>query len=257
MDRSKIHEKAKTIEIKAKTKKEFFLLHGYTGSPTDFNELGKYLNKKFNANVKIIRLIGHGQKIENLSGLEYKDFFQQAEKELKKDIEKGRKIIIGGISVGSLVALHLASKYPVRGVLNVSVPYKNKFITKIISFLEPIILKKIWTKPIPDCERELRKKAFFYDTSISGLRVIKHGKKELKHSLKNITAPSLIIHVSSDYIFHPKGAELITKKISSKIKEFVLFETEKKASHNPFYTKHHKRLYKLFEDFIKKNKLFD
>lgn len=257
MDKSEIHKKARTIKISAKSKREFFLLHGYTGSPTDFNQLGKYLNKKFNANVKIIRLVGHGQKIENLNDLEYHDFYNQAEKELKKDLAKGRKIIIGGISVGGLLALDLASKYSVKGVLTISVPYKNRFITEIISFFEPIIWKKYWPKPIPEFERELRKKAFYYDTSIRGLRVIKHGKKKLKKSLKNITAPNLIVHVSSDHIFHPKGAEFVTRKINSKINKLVLLETEKRASHNPFYTRYHKRLYKILGDFIEKNNLFD
>lgn len=64
---SKINKKAETINIKADSKKEFFLLHGYTGSPTDFNNLGLYLNKRFNANVRIIRLKGHGKELKILT----------------------------------------------------------------------------------------------------------------------------------------------------------------------------------------------
>ncbi len=61
----------KTIELKANNKKLFILIHGYTGSVTDFNELPNYLHKKFNANVKVVCLKGHGTKIEDLEMLRY------------------------------------------------------------------------------------------------------------------------------------------------------------------------------------------
>ncbi|MDP2925556.1 MAG: hypothetical protein Q8N99_04240 [Nanoarchaeota archaeon] len=252
-----IDKRAREVNIKAKSNKEFFLLHGYTGSPTDFNELGKYLNKRFNATVRIIRLKGHGEKIENIDRLEYKDFINQAEEELKKDLKKGRKIIIGGLSVGSLIALHLSAKYDVKGILNISMPYKNKFPVGLITFFEPVILKKHWKKPIPKYEKELRRNAFFYDINLKGLKIIKHAKKELKKVLKKIKAPCLIVHVSHDYIFHINGARFIIEKISSNIKDLKILKTEKKASHNPFFTPQNKELYNILGDFVEENKLFD
>jgi len=58
-----VEEKAKTIDIKANSDKEFFLIHGYSGSPEYFNYLPEYLNKKFNANVKVICLKGMEPKL--------------------------------------------------------------------------------------------------------------------------------------------------------------------------------------------------
>ncbi len=257
MDRQKVDPRAKAIEIPAKSKREFFLLHGYTGSPTDFNKLGEYLSKRFNANVKIIRLLGHGEKIENIDNLNYNDFLVQAEKELKKDIKRGREIIVGGISVGSFIALQLSAKYPVKGVLNISIPYKNKLLTEIISFFEPIILKKHWVKPIPEYEKELRKSAFYYGLNLRGLKIIRQAKEELRKSLCNISVSCLMIHVRKDHIFHPKGAKAVIEGISSKVKELSLLETNSRASHNPFYTSQHGELYKIIGDFVEKNSLFD
>src|SRR3989344_5902201 len=101
MVKKKVHKNAKTIELNANSDKEFFLIHGYTGSPTDFNGLPKILHKKFNANIKIIRLKGHGEDIESLDNIDYDDFYKQVEKDLIADIRKGRKIVIGGVSFGS------------------------------------------------------------------------------------------------------------------------------------------------------------
>lgn len=253
MDRQKINRKAKTINIKANSKKEFFLLHGYTGSPTDFNQLGKYLNKRFNANVKIIRLKGHGEVIENLDNLTYKDFFKQAEEELKKDIKKGMDIVIGGISIGSLLALHLSSKHSVKGILNIATPYKNRFLAGLVSFFEPVIWKKHWKKPYVEKDRD---KAFFYDVHIGGLKVIKQAKKELEKELEKINAPNFIIHIEGDKIFHKKGSLKVKNKINSKINKFLIFKTNDKISHNPFFTENPEKIYKIIGDFVEKHKLF-
>src|SRR3989339_392009 len=196
MGKSKIDKKAKTINLKGNSKKEFFLLHGFTGSPTDFNHLGEYLNKRFDANVRIIRLKGHGEKIENLSNFEYNDLFLQAENELKKDLKKGREIIVGGISLGSFIALQLSTKYPVKGIINISIPYKYKFLISIV--------------------------AFFDDASLFGFRYIKEGKDELDKILNKVIAPCLIVHVMKEKVFHLAGAKMIQNRISSKIVEFDL-----------------------------------
>ena len=201
MDGSKVNKNARTIDLKANSNREFFLIHGYTGSPTDFNNLGKYLHDRFNANVKIIRLVGHGEKIESLDELEYKDFLTHAERELKKDIAKRRKIIIGGLSVGGFIAMQLASKYPVKGVIGISLPFEGRVMTKIITFIEPLIVKKYWKKPASKKEIKMRKNAYFYSARLLGLRVIKRGKKEVEGKLKGIKAPCLIIHVLNDKIF--------------------------------------------------------
>jgi len=50
----------KKINLKANSKIEFFLIHGYTGGLDDFNDFPRYLNEKYNANVKIALLKGHG-----------------------------------------------------------------------------------------------------------------------------------------------------------------------------------------------------
>ncbi len=162
MDKTKIHERARSINLKANSKKEFFLIHGYTGSPTDFNGLGEYLHKKFNANVRIIRLKGHGTKIEDLDKLEYEDFLEQAERGLKKDLKKGREIVIGGVSFGAQLALNLAAKYHVMGVFTVVIPHKLKFPFNIPFMSILGAFKKKWRKRLHATEIKLRKNAFHY-----------------------------------------------------------------------------------------------
>jgi esterase/lipase len=117
----------KAINLKSNSKTLFLLIHGYTGSPTDFNGLPKYLNRTLGTNVKVILLKGHGTKVQDLDNIKLKDFINQIETELKNDLKKYDKIILGGVSFGAQMALHFASKFPVDGVFNVCLPYKLKF----------------------------------------------------------------------------------------------------------------------------------
>jgi len=62
-----------TIELVADSNKLFFLVHGYTGSPTDFHSLPELLQKECKANVKIMLLPGHGTQVEDLDSVSYED----------------------------------------------------------------------------------------------------------------------------------------------------------------------------------------
>ena len=88
MDNEKINE----IVIKGSSKRSFLLFHGYTGSPGDFDNLPELLNKKFNANVRVIKLLGHGKRVEDLLNYNYKDYKQQIDKEIKKELNNYKNL---------------------------------------------------------------------------------------------------------------------------------------------------------------------
>ncbi|OEG62729.1 MAG: hypothetical protein BHK79_06400 [Halanaerobium sp. MDAL1] len=84
------------IELKNDSKALFFLIHGYTGSPTDFNGLPEYLSNTLAVNVKVMLLKGHGRTVQALDNIGLKDFINQIEAELKSDLKKYDEIILGG-----------------------------------------------------------------------------------------------------------------------------------------------------------------
>lgn len=257
MDGRNIAEAAKTIELKAKNKNEFFLIHGYTGSPTDFNKLGHYLHKRFNANVKIMRIVGHGTKIEDLDRLHYKDFLECVEKELKKDLKKRMKIVIGGLCLGSLIAFDLASRYPIKGIFSSSASYKYRFPVNIVSYFEPIIFKKHWKKPITNYEKRARLGSYNYPyVHLRGFKIIKQARKSLKNKWKNINAPCVMVHCNWDKILHYKSDEEIIKRVGSQKTKKFLFESDSEGEHNLFFSPYHKKVYKIFGDFFEENQVF-
>ena len=79
MDQQKVAEKARGITLtpSSPTNRQFLLIHGYTGSPTDFNNLPNILYKHFGAHVSVPLLRGHGTHIDDLDDLEYQHFFER------------------------------------------------------------------------------------------------------------------------------------------------------------------------------------
>jgi len=250
-----VEKKAKTIKLNADSNKEIFFIHGYTGSPMDFNHLPNYLHKKFNTNIKVICLKGHGTKVSDLDNITYDDFLNQIETELKKDIQKGRKIILGGVSLGAIYALIFASKYPIKGVFNVCPPYflKIPFNIKGIGILGKY--KKYWKKTRGQDEKAKRKDDLSYDfMHANALKIVKRANKELDKKLGNIKCPILSIHSYTDPIGHYKSLNVIQKKVKSVIKEEKILNTK---IHNVFFSMNNNETYHTITNFIDKNNLFE
>ena len=176
----------KEINLKSSSNKEFFMIHGYTGSPTDFGSLPKYLHKKFKANVRAILLKGHGTQINDLDDLDYKDFLEQIEKALIHDLKQGRKIVLVGICFGAQIALYLSTKYHVEGVISISPPYKWKFPLNIPGISILGLFKKYWEKSPKNYELEMRKKwksKGYNCMHYKGLKITKKTGRELKNRM--------------------------------------------------------------------------
>ncbi len=237
------------IDLRSRSDEEVFLIHGYTGSQTDFNELPNYLHERLNLNVKAILLKGHGTSIGDLDALGYDDFLNQAETALKAEIRGGKKIVIVGVSFGAQLALILASKYPVMGVITVSIPYSLRFPFNIPLIETVGVFKKHWRKFHTPLETRLRKHARFYShMHINGLKIVKQSNKILEDSLKDITCPSLAIHSTHDPISDSEGIVRLQRVIGSGIKQSVVFRNR---NHNIFYSSSRRRLYRLIATFIR------
>lgn len=252
-----INKKARTIDLRSNSNKEFFLIHGYTGSPTDLNQLPYILHKKFNANVKVIRMHGHGTRINDLDNLKLDDFITQIDQELKKDIKSEKEIIIGGVSFGAQMALAFAAKYKFKGVICISAPYKLKFplnlpgIGLIRFFLKDF---KYMSKKRKKAEKELRKNSFSYDyTHANGIVILKEINKIIKKNAHNITAPILVLHSTSDPVGSYKSALAIKDEVNSKNKRVKLFTN---GPHNMFYSSNFEKVSQEVINFVKENKLF-
>mgnify|MGYP006284446267 CR=1 FL=1 len=209
MDRKK---NIKSINIESESNRMFFLIHGYTGSPTDFNRLPKLLYRKYNANVRIICLKGHLEHISALDDITYQQLYDQIEEDFCEYLKQGYEIVLGGVSFGSYIAFELAKKYRVRGMFNVSMIGKVGFPFNMPCLKYFGKLKKYWNKNLTDVEKFHRTGIKYYDQMhINALDMGKEGIRRLKRYAKYVTVPSLILLPSHDPLVSRNNKKILKK----------------------------------------------
>lgn len=249
IEREQHHEKSAPIRLNHDSPNRlFFLIHGYTGSPTDFNGLSQYLHEQNEADVHVMLLPGHGTEIKALDRLSFEDFFVAVVQEFEALSKQYDEVIVGGVSFGAQLALILAARYPVAGVFTVCLPYGLRFPFNLPMIWLLGYFKKYWAKAFSEEEIELRKDAFYYDRMHArGLSVVKRANKVLRQSLKNITCPVLSVYTIYDPIGSHKAFDKIEKEIVAPYKK----ETFTERNHNIFYSAKKDQIYETISDFFK------
>ncbi|MGH2710741.1 MAG: alpha/beta hydrolase [Actinomycetota bacterium] len=87
------------------------LLHGFTGNPSSMRPLGKWLAARGHA-VEGPRFPGHGTHWRDLGRYRWQDWEAEGERALDRLAEKTQGLVVCGLSMGGVMALHLAVKRP-------------------------------------------------------------------------------------------------------------------------------------------------
>jgi len=88
----------------------FFLLHGLGGTPVELRFLGQGLNRAGYA-VCCPQLAGHGGSDILLSATTWQDWLCSAEGAFESFAKECDQVIIGGLSAGAVLSLHLAARH--------------------------------------------------------------------------------------------------------------------------------------------------
>jgi esterase/lipase len=104
-----------------------FLIHGIGGNASGLFPLASYLHEHNNLSVEGICLPGHAGEPQDLLKVNEKDWVAKAEKEYLALKAKYAHVYIAGMSLGSLVCLSVAEKYPVDGLILMSCPLEYRY----------------------------------------------------------------------------------------------------------------------------------
>ena len=101
-DRSTFHAGSKTGVL---------LLHGLTGTPTELRYISNGLSRA-GFTVSVPQLAGHCGTLEDLKATRWQDWYQSAEDALLELRRTCDFVIVGGLSMGAVLALKLAAEHP-------------------------------------------------------------------------------------------------------------------------------------------------
>jgi len=224
------------------------LIHGFTGSPADMKVLGTYL-LECGYGVSGLLLPGHGSTPEDLATKSWSDWFNAVEEEYLKLQQSYRLVIPMGLSMGGVLALHLAAQHQVQGLISLSAPIflLNERIYNTAEF-EFEYYRKERTQEAK--AQYLAEGRFSYDAiPLKALNSLLELIDLVKKELGEIKASSLIIQSKDDPLVNPQSAQYIYDHVGSKEKELSWLE---KSKHVITLGAERQQVFKKTEDFLKR-----
>ena len=230
------------------------LIHGFTAMPEETRPLGEFLAEK-GLTVLGLRLAGHATHPLDLRRTHWQDWLADVETGLAFLSATCDRIFLIGQSMGGMIALTAATRYPVAGVVGVSTPAgpvqpTGSFGFAIHSFIRPSIFKKSYDPSLPlGDRREAEYPAYpWFPTRILGeLYKLRYA---MDLSLPEVTVPTLVIQSRDDQAIPPDSAEYIHNRITSAQKSIVWMD---KAGHSILLSENRRLAFEAILSFIEQN----
>jgi carboxylesterase len=205
------------------------VIHGFTGAPKEMRWLGDYLNH-LGYTVCGIRLNGHATKPEDMVRSRWQDWLLSVEDGYNLLRSNCDQIILLGLSMGGVLSLISASRFPVRGVVAMSTPYKLpdhpllRFALPISWFLP--YLSKGKGKPGSDWfdQEAWRQHVSYPKNPVRSVAQLKKLLGVMRGSLPQVKDPVLLIHSRNDNYVIRDSMERIHAALGSSDKTMVWVE---------------------------------
>jgi carboxylesterase len=191
------------------------LLHGFTATTAEVRLLADYL-RGFGYTLAAPLLPGHGTQPAELNKTSWLDWYAAAEAAYLELRGKCTKVFVCGESMGALLALLVASRYPqVDGVIAVAPALQIRGIglSRIMQFF-------IKFRPKNQAEDNLPWKGYTV-YPVRGLAQLAKLQIVVKKELGNITQPLLVFMGGNDASIHPESGKIIIDAVRSFEKELI------------------------------------
>lgn len=192
------------------------LLHGFTGHPEDLGGFGAALGRAgYRAYAPC--LAGHGGTPEDLGRTGADDWRRSAELALLELVEQraGRGVAVCGLSLGGMLAIDLASRFPVRALvaLNPAVAVRNRLapLSRYVWRFVPYVR----LRPQDNLER----------LPLRAVAELVGYIREARAAAGRVQAPSLVLQSEFDPLVRPEASREIYRLLGSREKEFEMLSS--------------------------------
>lgn len=192
------------------------VIHGFGGSVYEVEPLAQKLIDK-GYSVICPTLKGHTGRRRDFEGVKYDDWISSAEEDLLKLASKCKKIYILGFSMGGLIAINLALKYDIEGLVTISMP---------IYYWD---LKRVMLNLIDDFKRRDFQHFKRYikssgNVTLGAMINFKLLLDKTKLLVSKIKCPAFVVQANDDDTVRKHSANYIFENLSSKCKKINFYE---------------------------------
>ena len=210
-----------------------YIIHGFTSTTYEVRELAEFLGDK-GYNVRADNLPGHGTNINDCNRVKYADWFQHVEQGVAEMAAESESVFVVGMSMGGVLGLHLASLFPLNGliagatVLTFYNEYQLKYFNSWLHPVFPNLSKERFYN-----EADVENMEFYgYDNyPMKALQQFYKMNKHVKGELKKVNCPLYIIHAEDDKTSKDANVDIINNAVSSNSKQVLRVQN---ASHHLF-----------------------
>jgi carboxylesterase len=201
------------------------LLHGFTGSPAEMEELAAFL-RDHGCAVAVPTLPGHATQPDDLRGIPYQKWIETSEKAFADLRQAYSTIFVIGQSMGGSLALHLAAHHQFAGVVTLAAALRLPLSLEIASYVFAPIFPVRYKRNGSDVNDHNGKTQLKnYDRyPMSAVRQLMRLLRKIRAELPAVTAPVLAIHSPSDHVVPFDNLGLLMREIKSPVREQMVVE---------------------------------
>lgn len=234
------------------------LIHGFGCGPIQMRELGERLST-WGFTARGILLPGHCARADGLALSSLHDWEGKVESEYLRLRSEYKEVVVIGFSLGALLALQMALKYPAEKIVLMSTPI---FIVREYLPINGLIrVSKLFIKRVKTWKRRCSVESERYSGYVlqpidnyyplKVLLGIYQIIEKIKPRLKEIHLPALVIHSQKDLIAAPAGARYVMKHLGSDNKRFVLLN---RSHHLVMFDVERGVVFSAIREFLQGNK---
>ncbi|TVY10290.1 alpha/beta hydrolase [Paenibacillus cremeus] len=226
---------------------ELLMIHGFTGSPSEFRRIGYFMND-LGYTVRGILLPGHGTTPEDMIKTGWDDWHNAVLKSYDDIRNKEKKRIFAiGHSMGGLLALKLSMERMLSGVVTLSAPIFFTTWKTVLAVLAQYFIKYVDKKPT--VAAHIIEEACTYDRA--PVPCVVHLRKLLKlvkSSLDQVRVPIFIGQGERDNLVIPRrSADYIYSKVASPLRQVTYYS---RTSHSILLEEEWAQVYEDIHQFI-------
>lgn len=204
------------------------VIHGFTGAPAEMRWFGEQLAVA-GYSVLGVRLFAHATRPEDMIRARAQDWVASVEEGYHLLRGLSDHIVVMGLSLGGILALHFASRRPVRGVVAMSTPYilKGPWLRRLRPLLPALsMLMPFSGKGAPDWfDPRLAKDHLEYPRHpVRAVASLVDVHADMLRRLPLITAPVLMMASQGDATTPPWHSQAILDRLQAPDKQLVLVE---------------------------------
>lgn len=228
------------------------LVHGFTGTPAEMRPLGEYLAGQ-GLTVLGVRLSAHATRLEDMTRSRWEDWAADVEDGWHILNGAAKRIYLIGLSMGGVLSLYSAPRYPFQGLVCLSTPFEISLGTRLDNLDKLLEETPFANKGESDWyDPEVGIDHLSYERyPLRGVIELLRLVEETQQKLPEIRIPTLLVHSKNDGVVPPENMPAIHRNLGTREewKEMLWVE---KSGHVVTRDTEKDRVFKAVYDFIQR-----